>query len=289
MLKVYLILMTGVIIVSSSSILIRWTGDVPFAVIAFYRVFISFCILISYQVLHPKRTPISVEKWRWPYVLAGFFLAAHFITWIASVQMTTIANAIFLGSMHPLFGVLASIIFLREFPHRRTIPVFILAFIGMFIIVYTDLYQPGVALWGDFLAFLSALFFAFYLLIARMHKGEPDFIRYLTYIYGSAAFFSMGYILLAGDPLWGFSIESWIFIILLTIGPNLLGHSTLNWASRHLEIFKVNLLMLLEPVLATIGGIVLIAEFPPDNFYFGAGLILLALGYLFYRERRPEG
>ena len=278
--------MTGVIIVSSSSILIRWTGDVPFAVIAFYRVFISFCILLSYQIIHPRRTLCSLGKWRWPYILAGFFLAAHFITWIASVQMTTIANAIFLGSMHPLFGVLVSIVFLKEFPHRRTIPVFVLAFIGMFIIFYADLYEQGVALWGDSLAFISAFFFALYLLIARIYKSEPDFIKYLIYIYGSAAFFSMGYILLVGNPLWDFTFQSWVFIVLLTIGPNLLGHSTLNWTSRHLEIFKINLLMLLEPILATISGMVLIAEFPPDNFYFGAGLILLALGYLFYRERQ---
>jgi drug/metabolite transporter (DMT)-like permease len=69
----------------------------------------------------------------------------------------------------------------------------------------------------------------------------------------------------------------------------LLGHSTLNWASRHIEIFKVNLVLLLEPVLATLSGIIFLAEFPPPNFYIGAGLILLSLWVLIYLEKRVPG
>jgi len=288
MLRIYSILIIGVIIVSSGSILIRWTGDVPFPVISFYRVFISFCLLLVYQIANPKLNISALRRWHWHYILAGFFLAAHFITWIASLQMTTIANSIFLESMHPLFGVLVSIIFLREYPHRRTIPIFIIALLGMFIIVATDFNQPGIRLIGDLLAIVSALCFAFYIMIARKHKGEQNFIRYLTYIYGSAAFFCAVYILFSGDLFWDYSTRSWLLMILLAIGPQLLGHSSLNWASRYMEIFKVNLVLLLEPVLATLAGIIFIAEYPPSNFYIGAGMILLSLGYLFYWERQSN-
>lgn len=286
MTRIYLILITAVIIVSSGSILVRWTGDVPFTVISFYRVFISFCLLLIYQSANPKIKISSLGNWHWHYILAGLFLAAHFITWIASLQMTTIANSIFLQSMHPLFGVVVSIIFLKEFPHRRTIPIFIIALLGMFIIVSTDFGQSGVELLGDSLAVISALCFALYIMIARKHKGEQNFILYLTYIYGSAALFCGVYIHITGDLFWGYSSHSWLFMILLAIGPNLLGHSVLNWTSRHIEIFKVNLVLLLEPVLATLGGIILLAEFPPPNFYIGAGLILVSLWILMYLEKK---
>jgi drug/metabolite transporter (DMT)-like permease len=281
-----MILITGVIIVSSGSIIIRWTGDVPFTVISFYRVFISFCLLLIYQIINPGLKISALRRWHWQYFLAGFFLAAHFITWIASLQMTTIANSIFLESMHPLFGVIVSIIFLKESPHRRTIPIFIVALLGMFIIVSTDLNQPGTRLIGDFLAIISALCFAFYIMIARRHKEEKNFIRYLTYVYGSASFFCAVYMLIAGDLFWGYSTSSFLFMILLAIGPQLIGHSSLNWASRHMEIFKVNLILLLEPVLATLSGIIFISEYPPPNFYIGAGLILLSLWFLIYLENR---
>lgn len=170
MLRIYTILITGIIIASSAAILIRWTGDVPPTVISFYRVFISFCLLLAYQLIHPKQNLSALRRFHWHYLLAGFFLAAHFITWIASLQMTSIANSVFLESMHPLFAVILSIIFLKEFPSRKSIPVFLIAILGMFIIVSSDLDQPGTKLFGDMLAIISALCFALYIMIARKHK-----------------------------------------------------------------------------------------------------------------------
>jgi drug/metabolite transporter (DMT)-like permease len=191
--------------------------------------------------------------------------------------------------MHPLFGVIVSIIFLKESPHRRTIPIFIFAFLGMILIVLTDINQSGTRLFGDLLAIISALCFAFYIMIARKHKGELNFIRYLTYIYGSASFFCAVYIVISGDLFWGFTTNSFLYIALLAIGPQLFGHTSLNWASRHMEIYKVNLVLLLEPVLATLAGIFLLSELPPSNFYFGAGLILVSLLYLMHMENFHSG
>jgi drug/metabolite transporter (DMT)-like permease len=285
MLRIYTILISGIIIASSSAILIRWTGDVPFTVISFYRVFISFCLLLLYQTINPRLKLSSLRHFHWHYLLAGFFLAAHFITWIASLQMTSIANSVFLESMHPLFAVILSVIFLKEYPHRRTVPIFIIAVLGMFIIVSTDFNQLGAQLFGDFLAIISALCFAFYIMIARRHKEEQNFIKYLTVIYGSASLVCAAYIIFAGEAFTGYAIQSWIFMTILAVGPNLFGHSILNWASRHMEIFKVNLMLLLEPILATIAGIILLAEYPSHNFYIGAGMILLSLWILMVQKK----
>ena len=288
MLRIYTILITGIIVASASAIIIRWTGDVPFTVISFYRVFISFCLLLLYQVTNPKIQLRELRRFHWHYLLAGFFLAAHFITWIASLQMTSIANSIFLESLHPLFAVALSIIFLKEYPHRKAYPLFFIAIVGMFIIVSTDFDQPGTKLLGDLLAIISALCFACYILIARKHKGEQNFIKYLTYIYGSASVVCAIYILFSGDQFWGYSLHSWLLMAVLAIGPNLYGHSILNWASRHIEIFKVNLMLLLEPILATLMGILFISEYPPHTFYLGAGLIIISLWLLIVLENRDS-
>jgi drug/metabolite transporter (DMT)-like permease len=286
MIRIYSILIFGVIVVSAGSIFVRWTGEVPFTVISLYRVLISFCLLLMYQIAHPGLKISDLRHWRWQYILGGFFLAAHFITWIASLQMTTIANSIFLEGMHPLFGVIVSIIFLKEVPHRRIIPVFIIALLGMVLIVFTDLDQSPSKLLGDFLAVLSALCFALYIMIARKYRDEKNFVRYLTYIFGGASLFCAVYIFISGDSFWGYTTQSWVFMILLAIGPNLIGHSVLNWASRQIEIYKVNLVLLLEPVLATMSGIIFLSELPPLNFYFGAGLIISSLWLLIYLEKR---
>jgi len=280
MLRIYLILISGVLIVSSSSILIRWTGAVPATVIAFYRLFISALILTAYSSNRRR----DLRHFHWHYILAGFFLSAHFIAWISAIQLTTIANAIFLESVHPLFAIIVSLIFLKEYPQRRIYFVVFLALLGIAIIFSQNIGRVDGRLTGDILAVFSALFFSFYILIARLHKHEKDFIKYLIFVYGSAAFFCAVYSWIFGLAFTGYPIKSWLFIVLLALGPNLLGHSTLNWSSRHLQIYKVNLVLLLEPVMATLSGMLLLSEFPAERFYIGAALILVSLAFLFCRE-----
>ncbi|RLB38383.1 MAG: hypothetical protein DRH12_12970 [Deltaproteobacteria bacterium] len=285
MARIYGLLITGVLIASSSSLLVRWAGAVPFGVIAFYRVFITMGVLFP---VHACRRGLSssIHGFRWQYVLAGFFLAGHFITWIASLQMTTIANSIFLQGTHPLFAALFSALFLKEAPPRSTLPFFLLAGVGMYLIVSSDVALMHSRLLGDLLAISSAAFVALYLMIARMFKADPDFAKYLIQVYGAASVFCLIYLLATGERLSGYSTISWIMIVLLALGPNLTGHSLLNWASRHIEIYKVNLALLLEPVLATLGGMAFMGEFPGIYFYWGAGLIILSVGLLVYLENR---
>jgi len=288
MTRIYTLLFTGVVIAATSSLLIRWAGAVPFAVIAFYRLFISMAVLIPFHVYRNGIAVSSFRRFRWQYILAGFFLSAHLITWIASLQMTTIANSIFLEGTHPLFAALFSAIFLKEFPKKSTLPLFFLAGIGMFFIVSSDLGLEETKMFGDFLAISSAAFIALYLMIARMYKTEPDFAKYLIQVYGAASGFCLVYLVLVGNRLVGFAPIGWVMIVLLALGPNLVGHSLLNWASRYIEIYKVNLALLLEPVLATMGGIALFAEFPGVHFYWGAGLIIGSVGLLVYLENRDN-
>ena len=284
--RVYGILLAGVAVAASASLLIRWAGAVPFAVIAFYRVLFSTAVLIPVYAKKKGLSGLGLRVLRWEYALAGLFLAGHFITWIASLQLTSIANSIFLQGTHPLFAAIFSALFLKEVPRKATFPFFILAGIGMYLIVSSDLGLSQGKVLGDFLAIASAALVALYLMIARMFKRDPDFTRYLIEVYGAASLFCLIYILLTGDSLVGYSAVSWVMIVLLALGPNLIGHSLLNWASRHIEIYKVNLALLLEPVLATLGGMAFIGEFPGKSFYMGAGLIILSVGLLIYTENK---
>lgn len=158
MLRIYAILLLGVFITASSSLLIRWAGDVPFTVLAFYRLIISTLILSIYHTITPSKKFSSFRQIHWHYLIAGFLLAGHFITWIASLQMTTIAHSIFLGSTHPIFAVVFSYIFLKEFPHIKSLPAFLLALIGMLLIVYVDFGAESTNIIGDLLAICSAVF-----------------------------------------------------------------------------------------------------------------------------------
>jgi drug/metabolite transporter (DMT)-like permease len=285
MTKIYSTLLVGVLIISFGSIFTRWTGDVPFAVISFYRLLLSLPFLFIIYLFKKKSESNKQNSFNIYFILAGLFLALHFITWIASIQMTTIANSIFLESTHPFFGLLLSFLILKEFPRIYIIPAFVIAFIGIFFIIYSDWNIENSKTLGDLLAISSALFLALYLLIGRFNRDKIDLIIYLIYVYGFAAIFCAIYILFNNLNFVGYSWNSWLFLFLLALGPNLIGHSLLNWASRKIEIYKVNLMLLLEPILATLMGILFLFEFPKINFYLGALLIVFSLSFVILSEK----
>jgi drug/metabolite transporter (DMT)-like permease len=75
----------------------------------------------------------------------------------------------------------------------------------------------------------------------------------------------------------------------LALGPTLVGHSLLNWALAHLEAYRVNLALLLEPVLATAWTWLFLGEVPPLYVVPGAVLVLGALAMEYVPGRPSSG
>ncbi|MBN1408902.1 MAG: DMT family transporter [Calditrichaceae bacterium] len=278
---VYLKLIFGILVLSWSSILIRWMGDIHPLIITFYRLAFS-CLIILLLIKNPVKSVIAASNKHYKYLItAGIFLSMHFYTWITSLQLTTVGNSIFLESTHPLFGWLLSIVILREKISKIFIPSFIVAAFGMYFIISGDIQINDNALTGDFLAVFSAFFVAAYLIIARILKNDIDFFTYIFIVYGIAAVCTLAIILFKGINFWQIPMNGWLLLILMAIGPNLIGHSILNWASRKIPVYNVNMAFLSEAVLATIYAAILLEEIPPADFYIGAVLILSSIAGIF--------
>lgn len=283
--SIYLKLLFGVIILSWSSILVRWMGDIHPLIITFYRLTFSALILLFF-IKKPIKSVFKTSIKHSRYLItAGLFLSMHFYTWISSLQLTTVGNSIFLESTHPLFGWILSMVILREKISKIFIPHFLIASIGMYFIISGDLEFSKNALTGDFLAVFSAFCIAAYLIIARILKNKIDFFPYIFIVYGIAAICTLLIILFKGLNFWKIPITGWLLLFMMAVGPNLIGHSILNWASRKIPVYKVNMSFLSEAVLATAYAALLLNEIPPHEFYFGAALILLAIISIFVFEK----
>jgi drug/metabolite transporter (DMT)-like permease len=74
-------------------------------------------------------------------------------------------------------------------------------------------------------------------------------------------------------------------LVLLAVIPQLVGHTTLNWALRYLPAARVSLLVLGEPIGAGLLAFALFGELPTWLGGLGAAIILLGL---FVAGRRKE-
>lgn len=256
--------------------------EAPAAVIAFYRVVGATLILLPLLVGTWKRRPsFSIH---WPAVVAGILVAFHWAAWIQSVQLTTVASAVFLVATQPIFAVLLGYLFLGERVGMLSLIGVLLAFAGVWLIAGVD---GGEQHWiGNLLALGSALVGAAYLLIGRRSREEIEFLPYLFTVYTVASFCLGILVLFLRLPFYPYSLRTLFWIGMLAVICSLIGHGSLNWSVRKMRAYLVNLAVLTEPVLATFYAFWWFGQRPSPWIYSGAALVVAGLAAAVLDERR---
>lgn len=290
----FLVILLGIFAVSTASIFIRYAQrDAPSLVIAAYRLSLASLALAPLAATR-HRPELQALKRRdlLLALLSGTFLAAHFATWITSLEYTTVASSVVLVSTTPLWVGLLSPLVLRE-PLTRWLGMgMALTLAGGTLIALGDTCQAtasGVAcppwaiflgqdsLLGDFLALCGAWAGAGYLLIGRRLRAHTSLTVYIFLTYGMAAVVLVGLMFAFGHTPFGYPPRAYLYFILLALVPQLIGHSSFNWALRYLSAAFVSVTLLGEPVGSTILAYLLLGELPTPLTLIGAILILTGI------------
>jgi drug/metabolite transporter (DMT)-like permease len=226
-------------------------------------------------------------------VAAGVALAAHFWTWTASVELTTIAASVTLVSMQPAFVLAISALYLHERPTRRQTLGIAVAMGGALLITLPDLLlgdalgsgAPNPAL-GNFLALTGALLAAVYYVLGRRVRKTLGIWSYAGIAYTSCAVALLVAALVTHAAVWPQPRQELLLFAGLAIGPMLLGHTGMNWALRYRPAYVVNLTVLAEPFGASLIAALLpwIAETPPLTTI--AGGVVVVTGMFLAATRR---
>ncbi|MCB0300392.1 MAG: DMT family transporter [Calditrichaeota bacterium] len=287
----YLGLLLAVLAVAFAAIFVRWCGDTPSMIIAFYRMFWATGIfaLLQWRQKNPVK-PLPARS-RWQIFFAGLMLALHFVTWIGSLKFTTVAHALIIGSTGPVFALIFAPFLLKEHSDSRAVFAVALATAGVLVIALQDWNSgsnTGIygQFFGDMLALSSAVFVTLYFLTGRKMRNDIPLVPYLLRVYGSAAFVLLVFSVSAGYPLFDHPAEAHFFMLMLAIVPTGVGHSMFNWAARRIEVYKVNLAGLGEPLLASILAFFLFNEIPQTWFYAGALLIFVGIVIALWERKK---
>ena len=290
MIKVYFALFLGVICVSLASIFIKLIADVPSIVITAYRLSISSVILISYSFLKNKPLMLNSKKDMAAAALGGLFLSAHFIFWIASIKYTSIPSSVTLVSTSPIFVGLFSYLILREKQNTAIVISIIMSIAGSIILTCSDggliirsLNQK--ALMGDVFALLGAIAVSGYFIIGSYLRRSMDIIHYITLVYGFAALFSLCFSFAFNERMFGYKTSSYIFMVLLAVVPQLIGHTSFNWALKYAKTSVVSIATLGEPIGATILAYIIFRQ--GVNLIQGIGMTII-LTSIFVAARKGK-
>jgi len=287
-----LVLTLGILAVSTASVFIRQAQtEAPSLVIAAYRLSLATLVLAPVTLLHYRRDLLSMTLHQWALAVgSGGFLAVHFATWITSLEYTTVASSVVLVSTSPLWVALAGRLFLGEHLSAWTAVGLLAAMAGGTIIGLADARDHAArdALLGNTLAIVGALAVAGYWLAGRHLRAHIPVIPYVAVVYGTAAVLLLAAVLATGLPLSGYSPAVYAWFVGLALVPQLLGHSSFNWALAHLPATFVSVTTLGEPIGSAALAWWLLGEAPTMLKACGAALILAGIAVTL-RGQRSSG
>ncbi len=265
----------AVLAISFAAILIR-LADAPPLAISFWRNAFGTLFLVPFMIRRDLSFPVG--RSRVGAIVAGLALSLHFGLWISSLEFTSVASSVVLVCTQPIFVTLMAWYFLRERITRIAFAGIIVAIIGTFLIGADYQFGPD-AMFGNILALGGAVAIAVYVLLGRWIRSDgTGLVPYAVLVYGSAACSLLIVCLGFEIQLVGFSWATWLCLILLTLGPQLMGHTVFNWALRYVKAPILSGTILLEPVLSTILAWAILKEVPPVASIGGGLIILVGLG-----------
>jgi drug/metabolite transporter (DMT)-like permease len=247
-----------------------------FLAIAFWRSAAGAALLLPVLLLHERATLAGLRARQLvSSVLAGLFLAAHFVAWLPSLSMTTVAASTALVTTTPIWTALAA----RFSGVRLPRPVWWglgLAVVGAALIAGVDVTVSWEALAGDGLALLGAICAGGYMLAGSRARERLTTSAYAVVCYSTCAAALAVAALVAGVPLAGFSARDWWLIAAITVCAQLLGHTLLNLVLSTVGPTVVGLAILLEVPGALLVALVLLHQAPP--LLAVPGMVAVVLG-----------
>lgn len=295
-------LVLGVVAVSTAAILSRVAmgespevasadpGAASALAVAFWRCAGGALALAPFALRH-RRAGVRLGPTRRKQLIgSGLALGLHFALFQGALALTTVASAATLATMSPIFVALGAARFLAEPAERRVIASMGVTIVGAVVIGAGDLAGLDLgprALIGDAMAFASAIAVTGYLLVGRVARADVPVSVYAAVVYGVAAA-GLGVLALAvGAPLVGYAPTTWLAILGLIVGPQLLGHTIFNTLLSRVPATLVSIVVLAEPVGAGVLAWLVLGELPAGAFAIGAPLVLLGVAAAAFGGRQP--
>jgi drug/metabolite transporter (DMT)-like permease len=184
----------------------------------------------------------------------------------------------------PIFAAIFAWLILREGIGRKTLIAILLCFTGSAIIGRGGLNLGPEAFKGNLFALIGAAAFGAHFVTGRSVRKSLGFLEYAFLAYVSSAIMLIAWAVLRGYDFTGFQPINYLWLFLLALGPQVFGHTSLNWALRYLPAPKIVISILGEPVGSAVLAWLFFSEVPSAGLFFGAPLILYGV-YLAMTER----
>lgn len=273
MASVYVLL--AIFLWSSLGVVVRLAG-LEIKVLIFYSLITS--LVVQAGIVSQKRFRMQIPPVRmmiYPAIF-GFVTLLNSLAFFYAFQHTTVANAVLTHYTAPVIVAFLAPFFLKEKLTLKTILVIIIASIGLWIMLRGFSLAEARTL-GILAGVASGFTYAFIIIFLRMHAGKfnPLILAFLTNI-AMAVMLAPFIREIPTRSFWSFLF---IGVVHSTAAP-ILYYRGLRGVSAN----RAAILGYIEPVSATLLGVLFLGEVPGAHSIIG-GILIIFSGYLTLRGR----
>lgn len=281
-----LLLMPIAILAVSTSGPLMAAAAAPALAVALWRNAFATAVIGPYALLRHRAelAGLSSRERRWA-VGAGLLLTLHFATWTPSVRYTSVASATAIVCAQPVWVALIARATGHDVPRRAWWGIG-LSLVSVVVLTGVDFSLDPRALTGDLLALLGGVFGALYTVAGAQVRRTVSTTSYTLLCYGTATCALFVACVVAGLQLVGYSGDTWLKLVALTLGAQLLGHSLFNRVLRTTSPTVVSLAILFEVPGAAVIAAIFLGQTPPLAALPAA--ILLLVGIAVVISSRPR-
>ena len=263
----------GVLVLTPDTLLIRLAAVDQWTLV-FWRGSLMATVMLGYIVWQEGRgTAAAFVGIGRNGIIVGISYSLSFISFVAAVSYTGIANTLIILASAPMFAAILGRFVLSETVPIRTILAIIVTFIGIFVVVTGDADAGENNLIGDLIALVTAAVMASAFVFVRRAKttnmmpataiaGALAAVAAITF--GSASPFDLN----QGQAIWVFLMGAVVLPIsfgLLTLGP------------RYIPAPEVGLILLLETALGPLWVWLVLGEGANAQVLTGGAIVVTAL------------
>ena len=259
----------GVFILSPDSLLIRLAGLGDFTLIFYRGLFPAIAITLTLLVYYRRGFISAALGIGWVGMLNGLLYASTNISFIYSIQTTSVANTLVILSSAPIFAAILSLIVLKENQRPLTWLIIVISFVSIFIIGLGSYGKNSLS--GDLFALACAISTACSAVLVR-YKKEIDLVP--SIIVGSILMALFAYsqspeLMISATQVVYVSIIGFVLVpfafVILTIAP------------RFVSSAEVQLVYLLEAILGPLWVWLVINEQPGIYTLTGGAMLLISV------------
>lgn len=224
-------------------------------IITFSRLFLGLLFLTVLLFVTGRYKDIK-KKPSLPIILSGIFQSIAILFYIEAIKYTTLSTAVILLYLGPIIGTGLGYFFLNERVRPLNIVLILIAFLGI-VFLFEFSFEFGSSNISYIFGITSAIIYSFYFIANRkIDKDIPLISRsFFQFIFGTAAMLPF---LIIGKS--GFVMHDIPYLISIGFIHGFLALSLLISALQHLEIVKCGTLLYIEPITATILGLIFFSE-----------------------------